>query len=322
MSPRMISLHHFIKSAILFGFAVYIVYLIKTDNILFYIAPRMIDYVKWSALGLYAIAVYQVYLGIRSFLGTPAACDCDHDHDHTPSSSLLKNTAIYGLFVVPLLFGFLLPDTSMGSSLAAKKGMNLSSSSNVKKEPAAAAVPVPSASPATDSGSSGGASANAPAGTKSQTAASANADDLFPSDKFTEHYAKYAKQIYKSDLIRVKEDLFLETLTTVDLYIDRFIGKKMELTGFVYRQEEMKNNQFVVGRFSIQCCSADAAPFGVLVEYDRASAFADDSWVTVTGTIQKTKYNDMDIMVLKVEKIAKAEPSKSQYVYPNFDFGT
>ncbi|WP_079912668.1 TIGR03943 family protein [Paenibacillus sp. 32352] len=319
MSPRLLSLHHLIKSAILFGFAMYIVYLVKTDNILYYIAPRMIDYVKWSALGLYAIAIYQVYLGISSLWRRNAA-ECDCGHDHTPSSSFLKNTAIYGLFAVPLLFGFLLPDTSMGSSLAAKKGMNLSSSSSVKKD-AVSSAPVPPASPS-GSGSSEAASPAAPASPKSEAAASTNMDDLFPSDKFTAQYAKFAKQIYKSDLIRVKEELYLETLTTVDLYMDRFIGKKMELTGFVYRQEEMKSNQFVVGRFSVSCCSADAAPFGVLVEYDRAASFADDSWVTVTGTIQKTKYNDMDIMLLKVEKIAKAEPSKSQYVYPNFEFGT
>jgi uncharacterized repeat protein (TIGR03943 family) len=323
----MYSLHHFIKAAILFGFAMYIVYLVKTDNILYYIAPRMVDYVKWSAIAFYAIAVYQVYQAIRAFLGSAAACECDHDH--TPSSSLLKNTVIYGLFFFPLLLGFLLPDTSMGSSLAAKKGMNLSSSSNVKKDAAAAAPSAPAPNPSTPpaaaapgSGTSG--SIAAPGASTGSTAPSTagSQDEMFPSDKFTEHYAKYAKELYKTGVIPVKEDLYIETLTTVDLYLDQFVGKKMELTGFVYRQEDMKDNQFVVGRFSIQCCSADAAPFGVLAEYDRAKNFADDSWVTVTGTIQKTKFNDMDIMVLKVEKVAKAEPAKAQYVYPNIDFGS
>lgn len=320
MSPRIYSLHHFIKASILFGFAMYIVYLVKTDNIFYYIAPRMVDYVKWSAVAFYAIAVYQVYQAFRAFFGSAAACDCDHDH--TPSPSLLKNTVIYGLFAFPLLLGFLLPDTSMGSSLAAKKGMNLSSSSNVKKD-AAPAAPAPSSDPAANKVPS----ATAPTGTGSGAGASgaasstANLDALFPSDKFTEHYAKYAKELYKGGVIPVKEDMYIETLTTVDLYLDQFVGKKLELTGFVYRQEEMKDNQFVVGRFSIQCCSADAAPFGVLVEYDRAKNFADDSWVTVTGTIQKTKFNDMDIMLLKVEKAAKAEPAKTQYVYPNIEFG-
>jgi uncharacterized repeat protein (TIGR03943 family) len=333
----MYSLHHFIKAVILFGFAMYIVYLVRTDNILFYIAPRMVDYVKWSAVAFYAIAVYQIYQAIRAFFGSAAACDCDHDH--TPSPSLLKNTIIYSLFFFPLLLGFLLPDTSMGSSLAAKKGMNLSSSSNVKKDSSTASPAAPSPNTAPSSGANGASSGTGASGstaapgsaeapgtsggsaTAPSAAGSQSSGEMFPSDKFTEHYAKYAKELYKSGVIPVKEDMYIETLTTVDLYLDQFVGKKLELTGFVYRQEEMKENQFVVGRFSIQCCSADASPFGVLVEYDRAKNFADDSWVTVTGTIQKTRFNDMDIMLLKVEKVAKAEPAKTQYVYPNVNFG-
>jgi uncharacterized repeat protein (TIGR03943 family) len=301
----------------------------------------MVDYVKWSAVGFYAIAVYQVYQTIRTFWGSKAACECDHDH--TPSKSLLKNTLIYGLFCFPLILGFALPDTTMGSSLAAKKGMNLSSANSVKKETSSilaappestaapttqgAAAPAPSAlgnaavPPAPAAGSSASGNGNISSGTKSNAKPSTNLDEMFPSDKFTQHYAAYAKELYQGGVIPVKEDLFMETLTTVDLYLDKFVGKKMQLTGFVYRQEDMKNTQFVVGRFTIQCCSADAAPYGVLVEYDRAAQFADDSWVTVTGTIQQTKFNDMDIMLLKVEQITKAEPAKAQYVYPNFEFG-
>ncbi|TVY09443.1 TIGR03943 family putative permease subunit [Paenibacillus cremeus] len=310
-NSRVLGLHHAIKSVILLGFAVYIAYLVKTDNILLYIAPRMVVYVKWSAIALYAVAVYQVYQTILAFRGSDAAA-CDCDHDHTPSPSVLKNTVIYGLFFLPLVLGIVLPDTSMGSSLAAKKGMNLNSASAVKKDSSAAPA-----------GSVNGNTApTAPQQPADGKAASAADSELFPADKFTQHYAKYAKQLYQSNLITVREELYMETLTTVDLYLDRFVGKKLELTGFVYRQDEMKDNQFVVGRFSIQCCSADAAPFGVLVEYDRAKTLASDSWVTVTGTIQKTKYNDMDIMVLKVDKVAKAEPAKTPYVYPNYEFGT
>lgn len=319
MNPRVLSLHHMLKAIILLGFAVYIAYLVKTDLILLYIAPRMVDYVKWSAIPFYAVAAYQVYQGVRTLRGSSkASCDCDHNH--LPSRSLLKNAIVYGLFAFPLLIGFLLPDTTLGSSLADKKGMNLSSSSSVKKDGLTAngASDGEDTLSESDTKNTENPEPNSPSTAQGSTSVS---DELFPSDKFTEHYANYAKKLYQDDLIQVKEEFFIETLTSVDLYLDRFIGKKLEMTGFVYRQEEMKSNQFVVGRFSIQCCSADAAPFGVLVEYDRAPALADDSWVTVTGTIGKTTYNDIEIMVLKVEKVTKAEPSKNPYVYPNFDFG-
>ncbi|WP_248928068.1 TIGR03943 family putative permease subunit [Paenibacillus hamazuiensis] len=311
MSARMLSLHHMLKAVILFGFALYIAQLVKSDNILYYIAPRMVDYVKWSALALYVIAAYQAYLGIRSFRGKSAA-ECDCDHDHTPSRSIVKNVLIYGTFIAPLLLGFVLPDASMGSSLAAKKGMNLSSSSTVKSSGSAPRTEAEAAPPAS-SGQAGGTSASAWSDEK--------LNELFPYDKFTEHYAKYARELYKKDVIAVPENMYIETLTTMDLYMDQFIGKKLELTGFVYRQEPMTDKQFVVGRFAIQCCSADAAPFGVLTDYANAKSFADDTWVKATGTLQKTHFNDMDIMLLKIEKIEKIEAPKTQYTYPNPDFG-
>ncbi|MCZ8513839.1 TIGR03943 family protein [Paenibacillus filicis] len=335
MRPRTLGFHHTIKALILLGFAVYIAYLVKTDGILLYIAPRMTAYVKLSSLALYIVAIYQLYLGIRAF-GGRTETDCDCDHDHTPSSSKLKNTLLYGLFVFPLLLGFLLPDTTMGSSLAAKKGMNLNSAASVKKDSAAAqpAAPAPSpgggqaggagsapaAPPSGNVAAAGSGSSAASSGTAGGTAS--NSGELFPSDKFTKSYADFAKKLYAMDVIPVKEDLFMETLTSVDLFLDRFVGKKLQLTGFVYRQDEMKPNQFVVARFSIQCCSADASPFGVLAEYDKAQTLASDSWVTVTGTISKAKYEDNDILVLKVEKVVKAEPAKTPYVYPNYDFGS
>ncbi len=322
MSSRVLALHHALKTIILLGFAVYIAYLVKTGGILLYIAPRMVDYVKWSAVALYAVAAYQLYFTLRAWRGRAAAvCGCDHDH--APPRSLFKNIVVYGVFFFPLLLGFLLPDSTMGSSLAAKKGMNLSSASSVKKDGEAAGSGAESGTGGSSTPADGtNAAPAAPSVQLPGAQAAAPADgELFPADKFTRQYANYAKQLYKSDLITVKEELFIETLTSVDLYLDRFVGKKLQLTGFVYRQEEMKSNQFVVARFSIQCCSADAAPFGVLAEYDRANTLAADSWVTVTGTIQKTKLNDADIMMLKVESIAKAEPAKAPYVYPNFDFG-
>ncbi|TMV46479.1 TIGR03943 family protein [Paenibacillus mesophilus] len=294
--------HPSIKALLLFGFAVYIAYLVKSDRILYYISPRMVLYVKLSALGLYAAGAYQLYTAVSAFSGKRQSCDCGHDHSH--SGPIWKSTLVYGLFACPLLLGFLMPDTSLGSALAAKKGMNLNSAAAVKTS---SPLSGPSSSP--------------PSPTFAAAASDARLELLFPSDAYTEAFAKHARKLYKQDVVAVPEELYIETLTTLDLYARQFTGKKVKLSGFVYRDETMNARQFVIGRFSVQCCSADAAPFGVLVESDRAGLYAGDQWVEITGTIGTTKFDGSEIMVVKAEQIVKIQPPKEQYVYPNYDFG-
>lgn len=301
MSKHGAWVHPSIKALLLFGFAVYIAYLVKSDRILYYISPRMVLYVKLSALGLYAAGAYQLYSAVSAFSGRRQSCDCGHDHSH--SGPLWKSSLVYGLFACPLLLGFLMPDTSLGSSLAAKKGMNLNSAAAVKTSSPQSGPPSSSLSSAA-------------------VASDAQQELLFPSDPYTEAFAEHARKLYKLDLVAVPEELYIETLTTLDLYVRQFTGKKVKLSGFVYRDETMNARQFVIGRFSVQCCSADAAPFGVLIESDRAGLYANDQWVEMTGTIGTTKFDGSELMVVKAEQIVKIQPPKEQYVYPNYEFGS
>ena len=133
--------HYFLRAIILLGFAMLIVYLVKTDSLIFYIAPHMQKYVEYSSVLLYVIAIYQVYLGINSIWGKKSASSCGCEHP--PSKSSIKNTIAYSLFILPLCLGFLLPSTAMSSSLADKKGMNLTTSvaaKNITKQLAASTV--------------------------------------------------------------------------------------------------------------------------------------------------------------------------------------
>jgi putative membrane protein len=312
---KSMSIHYFLRGAILFAFALFIVLLVKSDSLVYYIAPRMVIYVKLSAMGLYAISVYQIYLGIRALSGKAgAACDCQHP----PSSSIIKNFVVYGLFIFPLLLGFLLPNTVMGSAFAAKKGMNLNSANSIRTtETSEADQPSPDPAYSLQDTQQEIASNES----DSSEISDEELEKLFDYDIFTEFYAKFGMQLYKQDLITIQEDIYIETLTTLDLFLDTFVGKKVQLSGFVYREDGMNEQQFVVGRFALQCCSADAAPYGVMVEYDNAQNIADDEWVTVTGTLTKTTFNDYEIMKIDVENVISIEEPDSPYVYPNYDFG-
>lgn len=273
--------HPTVRAVLLIGFAAYIAYLVKSDHMLYYISPRMTLYVKLAALGLYAVGAYQLYAAAAAFSGRRELhdcdfdCDCGHEHHHDHAAgSPWKSILLYGLFAFPLLLGFCMPDMTLGSALAAKKGMNLSSAAAVK------------------------------------TAAS------------NEDYAEYARALYPLDVIPVPEELYIETITTLDLYADQFAGKTVKLSGFVYRDDSMNDRQFVIGRFSVECCSADAAPFGVLVQSARAGAYATDQWVEVTGTLGKSTFNGDVLTTIVAERITAIEPPKEQYVYPNYGFGS
>lgn len=305
-SGRKLALHACVRAAITLGFAVYIAYLVKNGSMNLYIAPRMELIVKLSAVVLYVIGMFQIYAAYKHAFSRQPACGCDH----TPRGSLPKHALIYGLMAFPLLLGALLPEATMGSALAAKKGINLSAGSSARVgAPASPDVETPT-----------GAKAAPTAAAATDEVSDEQLDAMFEYDAYTESFAELAKTLYRQDTIVVTEELFMEILTTIDLYLDHFIGKKVELSGFVYREPDMTGNQLVVARFAMDCCSADALPYGVLVEYNRAAGYQDDTWLRVNGVIDKTMYNDNEIMMFKPRQLEVIPEPSSPYVYPNYEF--
>jgi uncharacterized repeat protein (TIGR03943 family) len=283
----------------------------------------MENYVKLSALGLYVISVVQLFKAWQTWRGKSGHCECSHRLSSSPG----KNALLYSLFLFPLALGFMLPDSILGSALAAKKGVNLTTSGQSAALNGQTSTISPAAadeSSSTDESSSAPSSSAAAENQVTAEPGETNENDLqelFPHDEFTEIFAKHGMELYAQETIEVKEELFTETLTTLDLYLDNFVGKNIEISGFVYREEGMGENQFAVSRFVVQCCSADAAPYGVMAEYFRANQLADDTWIKVRGTLDKTNYNGYEIMKINVTRVEFIEAPEQPYVYPNFAFG-
>lgn len=334
---RSLTVHYVFRTAIMAGLAFYVLHLVKSGRLVYYIAPRMEVFVKCAAIALFVFALYQAYLGLRSFFGkAETPCECEH----LPPRSVLRNIWLYGLFLLPLTLGFLLPDKLMGSDIASIKGMNLSSGT-VKADgrtlsaAVAASAPTPAAKPeavpssasepasAASSGTdapvpaAGGSGATPPA--DAGGAAAGSLDQLFAADETNNAFVALGKKLYAKDRIVIKDEGFMELLTTVDMFLDRYVGKQMELTGFIYREPDMKDNQFVVSRLAMVCCSADTSPYGVLVESPMGKELDKDEWVKIVGTIGTTTYRDNRIMVLNAKSIGKAQTPESPYVYPYFD---
>ncbi|MCL6459301.1 MAG: TIGR03943 family protein [Gorillibacterium sp.] len=314
---RSLWLHYVLRALIMAGYSFYVVYLVQTGKLSYYIAPRMTLYVKLAAIGFIIVACCQLFVALNTGRGKRRGC-CP---EHIPPRSLWKNTYVYSLFLLPLLLGLLLPDKVMGSDIASVKGMNLSSSTSARLVGAKAinskqplVVPTQAVTDQNQASLSG--STNA---TKGSTLSDVELEKLFDHDIYSEDFAKLAMRLYRKDTIEITETGFLELLGAVDMYKDNFLGKKLKISGFIYREDGMKPNQFVISRLAMQCCSADSAPYGVMVETAGTNAFKEDTWISLTGIIGSTEYDGVEIMKLDSLEIKKIEIPSTPYVYPYLD---
>ncbi|MDR6550001.1 TIGR03943 family putative permease subunit [Paenibacillus qinlingensis] len=309
---RVTSFHQVFRTLILLGFSSYIVILSKSDTLQLYIAPRMMIYVKLASVLLYIIACSQGYMALRSYWGRPVACECNPSETRSP----LRHVMAYGLLLLPLILGFLLPDTALNSTMVAAKGMNLSAATSSMASTRVEHSTLPSEPEPVTKPASPASQAASPKGPLSES----DIEQLFKApDEWNEDFAKMGVILYHKDRIIVEPEIYMEILSTVDLFKENFIGKEIELTGFVYREDKMKTNQFVVGRFAMSCCSADASPYGVLVEFPSAQTFPQDKWVKVTGTVQSGNYNSNEIFTIAATHIEEITAPSSPYVYPHFE---
>ncbi|MBB3111128.1 putative repeat protein (TIGR03943 family) [Paenibacillus phyllosphaerae] len=326
-SDRRMAIHPILRAMILIGIAVYVAYLHTSGYLSLYIAPRMALYVKLGALALYVLAVAQLYEAYRLWIEarTPD-CGCEQ-----PSRRpIMKQVMTYSLFIVPLIAAFASPSTMIGSVMAANKGFTLSAAEALRlPEGSVTQAAIATAVVVTEDNSGSGQVPTETDGAGSTISSSndlnygkpANPlDALFPADEYTQSYANLGKKLYQQDGITVEEKGYMETLTAVDLYLDRFIGKELTLEGFVYRDGTLTDDQFILGRFTLQCCAADAMPYGVMIESSDGMNYENDTWLRMTGTISRTSYHGNDVVLLEASEMEQIEPAQDPYVYPNYDF--
>ena len=93
-------------------------------------------------------------------------------------------------------------------------------------------------------------------------------------------------------------------------------GQQADAIGFVYRDPRFGRNQFMLTRFTITCCVADALAIGVVVESDKAPQLQADSWVRVNGPFQAGVLDGKPIPVVKAIEVAPIQPPDQPYLYP------
>lgn len=110
----------------------------------------------------------------------------------------------------------------------------------------------------------------------------------------------------------------LDWLRTFSLETDKtvFDGAEAQFSGFIYRNPEFPEGQFMVGRFIVACCTADADPVGLPVYAPQGADLPEGQWVEVRGTFLAGDFRGAITPILQVVTIEAIEQPKNSYLYP------
>lgn len=126
-------------------------------------------------------------------------------------------------------------------------------------------------------------------------------------------------QVMASDEIVLDNENYTKIITDIEQNPEEYIGKKIRLEGFVYRDPQFNSDDFVIARMFMLCCAADAQITGLMATWDKSDRLEDEQWLRVQG-ILKTKEYEIDgqknlIPIIQIETANKLPTPDNQYVY-------
>ncbi|WP_272495700.1 TIGR03943 family putative permease subunit [Bacillus pinisoli] len=314
MGNRDYSFHLFIRGIILIGFSLLALKLTLTGNIFNFIAPKMMPFMYFAIITFLILGIIQVW---RSGSKDEEELYCDCGVDHGQSTNIVKSTIIYSIFIIPVVTGFLFAEATIDSSVAAKRGFT-GNNPQVKAEvnedkvldylndPEEYVAELEELYGIDGNEISGDVPLEHPEGFQIQA----------PPEGF---YEALEEKLLAMDTIVVQEDTYIQTMNILDMNPDKFVGKKMEVIGFVFREEDFTEDQMVIARFGLSCCVADSSVYGTLSTGSVVKDLDNDQWVKVTGTLSKTEYNDWILPYLQIEEIELIEKPEQPYIYETYD---
>src|SRR5919107_2756411 len=265
-------------------FNVYTLSLYYNQQLTFYIHPRYITFtVALNAISLVACAVGFLVAAWRMGTATTSkSATAVSSPDSSPGSSLGSASSAgwrpsFTVLVAGLVLvaAYALPARTLSSGTADQRSANFNS---IQAQPSG-------------SGAGSGAGSTAGSGAGSDTLA------LFGADTSRLTVADWA--------------LAFNLRSTPASYV----GKEVDVVGFVFHPKGTPEDIFYVSRFSVTCCAVDARPLGVPV-YSPGwqEEFKEDSWVHLTGSFAETEEDISEPVVVTPKNIEPTEQPEHPYV--------
>jgi uncharacterized repeat protein (TIGR03943 family) len=89
-----------------------------------------------------------------------------------------------------------------------------------------------------------------------------------------------------------------------------------DVIGFVYHDPRLQPGQFLLGRYTVACCIADAAAIGIVVDWPDSPGMQTNAWVRVKGTIQVGQLDAQKVPVLHADQVIPIQEPDQPYLFP------
>ncbi|WP_341274891.1 hypothetical protein [Clostridium beijerinckii] len=88
----------------------------------------------------------------------------------------------------------------------------------------------------------------------------------------------------------------------------KYIGKKLEIHGFVCKENYLNKDQIIIGRIIMTCCAADSKIVGIVGDYDKSYQLKENDKIKVIGEVGSSVIKDESnvehkIPSIKIEKL-------------------
>lgn len=303
-----------VRVAVLLGLAALQAVVLLSGAIHLYQAPRMQPFVIFSTAAFLVMALHGLWNVLVPGDDAAARCGCSHDHEPSPVGKI----AMVVLFGLVLTTGFFLPHQALDSRVAEKKGIALSRSPapSVFGSERVAGLPPDShlffqEEIPWDSAQVWDLQASGADLDKEQALLREELGIWYD----REIYEELSEDLLSRDVLRISGEDFLDSMLIISAYLDRFQGRRVEFTGFVYHDGTMAENELAVARIAITCCLADATVYGLLVRFDPPLP-PNDAWVQVQGRIAATRFMEEDIPMIVAARMEVIPAPDQPYVYP------
>lgn len=101
---------------------------------------------------------------------------------------------------------------------------------------------------------------------------------------------------------------------TADTLAD-FAEQPAKVVGFVY-QDGQHPNRFIVARYVVSCCVADALVYGFTVQSPQAADIANNQWVEVSGRFAINALDAQQLPILVADTVSVINRPNQPYLYP------